>query len=1520
MMQDNHIFQGMRRDNHPIRQEKQFLWDAHNIRLTTRDDNTMLSITNEKSTENIVSFEKNETYVGHTVIGDYLVLLTTGLTKDRIYRIKLETRPCIKELLYAGTDLNFNANNPAQMISDYESNLLQKIYWVDGLNPPRVMNIAKPELMYPDKDGKENPDKLSHYDEEIGYTELYKDAPFNFLLDLNLEEKVSIERIPNSNGTFPAGVIQYAFTYSNKYGQESNIFNSSELLYIAHNNRGGSPEDNISTSFRIKIENIQKTFDNINIYSIIRTSIDATPTVKKVTTINIKDIKENTVFFFDTGTTGYTVDPTMLLYVGGKDIIPNCIDSKDNTLFFGNITYTRKDVASIDGLDENIKKLNIEVGTRKVTLPSSKAELQYENQLGTNTSTFKVGEVYRLGLQFQSKVGEWSSPIWIRDEIMEGVRPSIISSNIHLPYFESKLTGDIISSLMKEGYLKVRPVMALTTLRDRNILAQGILCPTVFNFGNRMSNSPFSQASWLLRPFCTSDPTTSNRNESAHLGSIAEFRHLNPLLSGLNRGAEIQNMFLDEDATSNIKDAHNFSLENLDTSDTSCNGLYYVDQSILTFHSPDVEFNDAVQLSIDNSNSLELVLVGAIPFISNYGDIDIQTETPVIDPDSAGYIHKSITNNDGSRCLISGLFFEDTYVDDGKDSKDFFKNGPQRPWMVHLWHRSGSLNNDCVRPDGKGTQSAILKKKIISNLKYASNVEWLSKDSEIHIGTSELQLFNSNEVSLLKIADTNNINGDITYYGNIDSLNSSYSSFRLVTGDSEAIRLINSTGVFSGNILAETLDGQKKVPFSALKVSEITGSLVTSSIKGTITSNTTVNIPMQKEDSETGNIVITNEAVNLHGGIFNININNHKYTGNIIIGSEVYIIEGSTTYTIAYYRKSRKESSFNFNANLITVDPSPDYIGDYQKALKLPKDSVRIKYKSSPHILLATEYGEGNTRTPLPIIEGTSNKPIEFGESEGKLSKLPWSKNGISIYQRKIPISSFEGLNSCPSSYLWLAEIRQKKVENRFGGDTLDALQNNLWIPAGPAVSMTEKIQWIHGDTWFQRFDCLKTYPFTNEDINQVVEIGSFLCETRTNIDGRYDRNRGNMSNLNMSPINFNKLNAVYSQSDTFFNYRILDPDFYINNSYPSQIIWTGAKTYASDIDLWTNLHLANSLDLNGDYGKIIAIKSFNDVLLSFQDRAISQILFNSRVQIQASDGVPIEIANSQKVEGFRTYSNHVGCQDKFSMVDTPMGIYFMDNNNHSLYKFDGQLNNIGLQLGTLYWARENYWDVTWRYPKQNNQYNGIRLSYDPKYQDVYFIPGADYAEREALCYSEHLGQFTSMMSYGGAVMFPHKARFYSIASDPEGIMTLWENFPSHSDSYNTIFGVVRDYGFSFISNDNPTITKIFDTIEMRADCYIPNNNRNDNFGLIGSDLTHINQTGKPFNFIRVDNEYQDTGEVSLNDSSMRKKFRVWRALIPRKKGSKERIRNPWAKITLGMKNPDTKMTILHDLNVGYTV
>jgi len=52
---------------------------------------------------------------------------------------------------------------------------------------------------------------------------------------------------------------------------------------------------------------------------------------------------------------------------------------------------------------------------------------------------------------------------------------------------------------------------------------------------------------------------------------------------------------------------------------------------------------------------------------------------------------------------------------------------------------------------------------------------------------------------------------------------------------------------------------------------------------------------------------------------------------------------------------------------------------------------------------------------------------------------------------------------------------------------------------------------------------------------------------------------------------------------------------------------------------------------------------------------------------VNASDGVPIEFANSGQVDGIRYISSNVGTSNKYSIVETPNGLYFIDDINKSI-------------------------------------------------------------------------------------------------------------------------------------------------------------------------------------------------------------------------------------------------------------
>lgn len=1506
MQDDTHVFQGMKQNTHPIKQDSNFLWEAHNIRLTNREDNTQFSITNEKGTKDTgLSF--NGIYLGHCVLGKYLVVFTVDESNTSyIYRINKLEDGTLRNVLLVRCEGLLNKNYPIQALGIEETPLVNKIYWVDGFNQPRKINITLPEL-------RGAPADLS------SYSYLYESNDIDFIPELSLKEVVDI--VPNyGDGIFSPGVIQYAFTYFNKYSSESNIFYTTPLQYISHQDRGGAPDSSIAMSFQINISNTDN-FEYVRVYSIHRTSLSAQPSVKIV-----KDVKvTKSMTIIDDGTTGSIVDPTLLLYIGGKSIIANCIEQKDLTLFLGNITTLNNDIPNVqvEIPRETEGSTIIEYQTLKTALKGGKIEesfrnipqiqnkstgyYSYTNQLSCNTSTFKSRDWYRLGIQVQWKDGNWSDPIFIQDYTITK-QSDQKEDYLQLPIIRKEIRPSVVKKLIEEGYKKARGVVVFPDYSDRKVFAQGMLCPTVFNAKNRLHNSPYAQSSWFLRPFNTTD-SFPNSNINPELGAAAEYQHLGSLGSD-NRGG-IRSAELGGDKS--FHDVNNQFKDDPEVKELDNN--FYVDQNIITFHSPDVEFNNSLVLS-ENIN-YKLKIVGLINFTASKGDIDIQTSSPTINADSQGFYKPQIgvqnKSIDSIRSLISGPFYKDRLVLLQADGK-YIDGTKEIEHFVFLWDGE-SLNNDIKRSSEGGTRTAVLQYKKISNLKYSAYNTWLDSTQQKIYNIPKVQLFNSNEISLSKIEGSpRSIHSQLNYYGNVDTVVypnlDNYVGYEdnktfTIKSITELQKVQQEAGLDwiqqATNSYKRARVKYKSTPHIVLSLGNTANgaSKILPSISGINKFNFTDRPYWFEETIESTNIKQYYDykvAYVVHTNIRCTPQNLHeKITGNPSITVGDYIIEyyyNGNRYE-GYLYKATNTTNNNSSYEVITID---EYMVSQNKI-----------------------YGYYDNNNPSYIYQYKA-KYLGDGYYMSLDSTKFFGQSNSSYYQDDIS-------NVTPEyPYLFLAELIRDEdtIKNPFGGNDDYAITQNLWCPAGKPIELIDNdqslyVKYEYGDTWYQRYDCLKTYPFTNEDENQLVEIGSFMCETRLNIDGRYDRNRGQDSNINMSPQNFNLMNDVYSQKDNFFNYKVLPTDFYKQNNYNRQIIWSKEKFSGEQTDTWTNITLANTLDLDGSKGEITAIKSFNELLVVFQEQAVSKINFNSRVQIPTSDGVPIEISNSYKVDGYDTYSNIIGCQDKNSIINTEEGIYFIDNNSNSLYKFNGQLTNISDTLGMKSWFKDNKFNYKWKpIPGALNKNNGIRSFYDYENGDIYFTPGWDnidskYTTRDALCYSNKLQAFSSLMSYGGTqAMFNYCGDFYSLRFNPNESEEKIKLYQNNAGDYNDFYGETKGWDFSFISNDGSAVTKVFDTLELRTDVY------NSSKELLNS---------CPMNFIKADNEYQNTGEVALDRKNMRKKFRIWRSLIPRNKGTRERIRNPWTKITLGWdpllkqeSENSNNSAIIHDVTVRYTV
>lgn len=1450
---------GMNQDLSVSAFNPEFAFENRNLRLSTNESNTMLSWVNEKGTS-IITLHKegsddptlNGIPIGTAILNQTLVVFTTNntfedkqtnTTGDCIYKLYFsnvdKTQMQVEEL-FTG-NLNFSVLHPLETLVNYESESIQKVYWTDNRNQPRVINIA---------------------DTNPGYT----NDSFDFVPTLSLNETVKVKKLLGNGGMFAPGVIQYAFTYYKKYGQETNIFYTTPLYYISYADRGASPEDKVDNSFKITINNIDTKFDFLRIYSIQRTSINATPFVKRIQDIDIRNLDSNvnSVSYTDNGTSGDTVDPTELLYKGGESIKAGTIEQKDGTLFLGGLIISRPSLQSEEFNISTTLKNNIgitcETEKRYFLGDVATGNYAYNNQLTLYTydrdnslpcSGFKRGDYYRLGIQFQYKTGRWSEPFFIKDK-EQTLQPKIENNCLNVPIFEGSLSEDIASNLIILGYKKVRGVVVYPEMADRIVKCQGVVDSTLFT-----TDTNKYQSSWFFRPYIsvyTEDVVTVSPARPSKEEKYLEYTDWN--VTGSNpynpsniRRVEIQGQY-DPDKK--------FQLSN----------------NVLTMHSPDVEFDD--QLATMDFTGLTCNKVGYVQFEKTMSDISIQTESPTISNNGSGFIHKMF-NKDSSYGIVSGLFYDDYYVDDLADGTFgvYDQMRASVKWMVYPWQQTGSLNNDINRPADKGTPSAVLKKKVISNLRFASTHY---EDLENLPLSNYPQLFSSDEVTILKISNTDSTkDNSLLYQGNVDTL----------------LAPDHGDGRYHANAGLVYNDGWN----------------------------------WQNIDTT---------------------------------------FEDNSNWTKIFYKEENKPEDRGWYKFLSEVPGMPDgwyydsnqgHIGNMYEDLAVLKSSVRMKYKSTPHLLfrlssdISAPTTPSNTYGKLNVVEivGKYNQNEIFGgQTTDALRENIWIPCGepvrLNDYKGKPAYWHKEGEDNIYGPYTdEFAQTLPKDDEGEPPYSGIDEAEVDGWY--WTASTLHIEFHYSYGDTYYQRWDCLKTYAFTPEDINQVVEIGSFMLETHVNIDGRYDRNRGQQSNLNMSPINFNLINHVYSQQNNFFTYKIMDESYYRDTIFPNQITWSKTKSAGADVDQWTNITLASTLDLDGDKGSISKLIRFNDQLLCFQDRGLSQILYNENVQVSSTTGVPIEIANSGKVDGKRYLSDTVGCSNKWSIVSGAAGIYFMDNHEQSIYMFNGQLNNLSTKLGFNTWCKKNITNKIWK----PSPFTGFVSYYDKKNQEVLFINNT-----EALAYSEKFGVFTSFYDYGSVPFFCNLDDTGVWIKNGTDTATLWKH---QAGDYCSFFGNERPYWMTLVGNLEPQIDKIFTNLEFRA-CVdgdgIPSVEKD-------ADGNPVKFTPSlPFTHLETWNEYQH-GYTQLSyknghsamvhhtsdmDSSLKRKFRIWRCDIPRNnclldndpnrgnpfydtdaelgisrytRKSQDRMRNPWLYLKLKQDaiNVDGK-TEIHDVMLTY--
>lgn len=1457
-VKESHIVTGMSRDSAVSRQNPNLVYDAHNIRITTKDGkNSLLSVTNEKGTKQVTITGDiiTGTPLGSAAIGDYVIIFTHQDTapKDNIYRCTITSSGATVKTIFTG-DAGFSLNNPIEALPVYETEEIQKVYWVDGLNQPRMINI-------------------------ILTTPLTNADLLNFSREVQLSHTLSVKKSA-TGGEFPPGTIQYCFSYFMKNGQETRLIDVSPMYYLSPKEKGTAADSVDHSSFNITINNVDKSFDYVRLYAILRTSENATPNCRIVGDYVIDNSGNITIN--DNGVYGSSIEPASLYFIGGEELVAGTLAQKDNTLFLGNIRLKKPTLEKFSG-SPTLNDISVYYDSLNVggTLPT-RSNNYYDYNPDNNRSSyyikrFKYKETYKLGFIAQYKNGQWSEPMFIGNKVNNHT-PVASSSNYHTGGFKASFSATDVAALRNLGFRRIAPVVVYPNVIGRRVIAQGLASATVATYNDRESNSPFAQSSWFFR-LCD--------------GSITDKKALPS--NGDSKG-EVQCM----DTFMTTGYTHD---PDYDTEGSKNTNHFFINTKILTVNSPEVECANDFG-SIDLHNTTCKVVGRALLQGNAYRVVDhyLTVENAGINADSSHTIQ--VSRKLSNSHVRSFCLYCDSMVNSGNTEEvSAVDKGKLYGWVVYPWQRSGSLNNQAAlttkqKSAGFTARTAMLKRNVTANAMFANSV--YDRDFSFDMGGYVPEVFSADQLAGVRLSG----GGDsFIYYGNVDKVVTAEDNFYYAKfGWDRATKQTDET------------DPNKK-----------------------------------KSATELSNDCVTNPPI---------------------------------------YWSDRKS------------------VGDDQ-GTKV-SDPISMKYKSTPHIVMCCPAGA--------TLKNDGN----------------WSG-------------------------LYIVEFVRNNVTNvdKFGSSA-DATNLN-WIRCGESVELSGAvdINYLQGDCYFQRYDCLKTYPFTNEDTNSVIELFSTTLETYVNLDFRTDKNRGGGNNTALLHTNFNLYNhASYEQSGNFFTHHGLDYSRLSKSVFPNAITWSLEKHFGEDVDNWASIDASNVLEVDGALGKLNRLINYNNDVYAFQDIGFSQLLFNSRVQIPASDGVPIEITNGMKMQGKRYISTKIGCTNKWSIIETPSGLYFNDDILRTTYLFNGQLQDLSTTKGMKSWMNEHCTQEVWN----PSTFNNCRAFYDKVSKDVYWVYGDT-----ALVYSEVLGQYMSFMDYGGVPLIENAGNstfatlsvtnaiptggqtaecfvqcepqsqgdfiftsgivnkpmsltvhikepnaqglcpaaqsvinvgdsiitidvtIYSSNLDEmdkefrkwtiseiltklntdlygyftvtvgNGDITLTDVLATYHDhwlsidygpfsfdassggssiitspfwelgtgAYNMFFGQYKPYWITFISNSYPTENKIFNNLEWR-------------------DIVTDSGTTKPFitfDHIQAWTENQNTGSVRFSNSlkkltgkqpvsynaamsNLRKKFNVWRCQIPRDKlatnSGRARISNPWCYIKLSREDAQTERLELLDVEVDY--
>lgn len=1539
---------GMSQDSSRSKQNNQFYFEGRNIRITSTNNNTSGVITNEKGNEFLLSIptptfdfinktisynsktlsyttdEINELYDNpsyvfgeQTIIANcktvngFVIFSTNNNGLDCIWY--LEDNTFDLTLLYL-RDLNFTLENPIQILNNYENSKIDKIYWVDGKQQIRFLNIWH---------SIENDDLEELID--------LSSVSLNITSDVNLINP-EIEEV-SYGGTHTAGMIQYAYSYYKINGSQSSLSPLSELIPLGKSIiEGGNVNEVVGTIPKIVISDLDNRFTNLRLYAVKYTSYNELPSISLIADRDITGF--NSFTYYDDGRIIQDIALEEFIFLNGKYIIPKHIESKDNRLFlfnykdrvfnlsfkrnnidfraysfpinstntevFTNITNYDEGASTPIGdsepvnnthinatafLEENNPAINGYYHINKYQYnsdvlggegPFLKYEIIRTNENKNDIYDYrflKDNELYRIGIQLYNSYGIKSTPKWIADFVVTSDNSNI--SNLNGNYAGLKITFkpefyvwlNTQSNFLNEDgvYDKfLKPVgfkllRADRTIADRTIVGQGLINGMVsqtVETGSAPKEIQIDRANNGLKM-----PSFMRRFDD----------YLCPMF-GNETYARIDGRRNHPQWNNVIQEA---SEEMYQSGKGARRDVYQFNQ-LMQFYSPEIIFE-----MLNNIESNKLKVIGSLD--NNFNALktrweqwstgefgSFETFENVLSPydvKSNEIITLLTQKQAGRRGMVGPTWINDNYERKRVQTYQYFRDysGNFRP---------NTNNNNIYSIYGK------------------PEVSDFGANSKKYNNNPELLYANSLTPMISDMAgDDNNSSTDHTEITSVLTHGVRSAVFAL-DGDIETENRTKIEDLFTNSSMFGNIPAQ---------IGGIANTIQLDQVVPTYSELTTLNFSNQYVGVlETGDVYYNNNTDDV---VVTYDFLNVSYTFNSLAEYDAFATDPGTG-DLTGIRIAITDGVDNNIYEVIDQNTSLAGLSDTGETFSfLEVTPTTVDYIVTYFSQLYTL----SSSTTLPdgykaLVSSTGNVYV-WDEDGG------FGGEGVWLFD-SVLTSGDDYTGGVGLICEFINDEKLKYVGNYYGGNSYEAKTKTVYVEASKYFSFNNLLPLVDnefiiadpGDIFVQEYQFARLSKSeqnpTSSSKLRITEIVRVRLESIVNQDKRNDESKNEWdAGFSPSQGDYHSYNRVYSQNSNLIKSQDISYELKINEDFDTGILSSQLKRPGETIDNWTNISINDNMFLEGKYGAINAVIKHDDNIFTFQNNAIAHIMINPRVQVQASDGIGIQLGTGNVLYDFKYYSTNSGTLNKWGVISTNSGIYYYDTLNNGVYIFNNGANKLSDIKGMHSYLQKN---IDPNVIRNNNHIlkEGIQIGYDYLNNDIFFT-FLQNDKSDTISFNEFRNEFVSLHDFMPSLYFNKGEIFLTTNPDNNKLYIHKEGL------YNIYYDQYKPSYILYNLNFEPYKTCVFNNINYKSEVYTNN----------------IDQPNKTLTQIHAFNEYQDSGLRPLvegRNGNLRRRFRDWNADIPR--DGRERIRNPWTYLKLQFDNTTNDKLIFHDLIVSYTV